>query len=305
MWQGATSVLQADRNLSEVQARDLSSSKGVSALYDEWNEHDRLNRRGLEAGLSNVRARQGISFNPNTKADEPYINSIQNVVTAETGMNVAKESTYRIEKQGNNYIIKNVMLQTHNMGGKDDSTVKRTITTQDVVVPEHRMPPALVQSLGVSETRNLEAMGSNIKPMTIKYSLQRDNNEKSTNYNKFIRGLGSSLNELERTTMLNEGFMSTAQEVVAPFKASIRTPQQADAVDNLINSGFSGKVNHIQGQGFQVVLNAQKSGETEPSATEFASPIINTYDVMSFTAQLDVLVRAYLRNNLNAITSNG
>lgn len=295
----APNTLRSDRNLSEVQARDLSSSKGVSTLYNEWSQHDKTNRRGLEAGLSNVRARQGISFNPNTKADEPYINSIQNVVTAETGMNVAKESTYRIEKQGNNYIIKNVMLQTHNMGGKDDSTVKRTITTQDVVVPEHRMPPALVQSLGVSETRNLEAMGSNIKPMTIKYSLPRDPSERSSKFNKYMQGVGSTLNELQMNTAYQEGFMLSAQEIINPYRANIRTPQQADAVNNLINSDFSATTQHVRGQGFQVVLNVNGK------PVDIASPIINTFDVQKFTYQVDQLVKAYITTNVNNIINNG
>lgn len=291
--------LQTDRNLSEIQARDLSSSKGVSTLYNEWSQHDKINRRGLEAGLSNVRARQGISFNPNTKADEPYINSIQNVVTAETGMNVAKESTYRIEKQGNNYVIKNVMLQTHNMGGKDDSVVKRTIVTKDVTVPEHRMPPALVQSLGVSETRNLEAMGSNIKPMTIKYSLPRDPSERASKFNKYMQGVGSTLNELQMNSAYQEGFMLSAQEIINPYRANIRTPEQADAVDNLINSDFSATTQHVRGQGFQVVLNVNGK------PVNIASPIINTFDVQKFTYQVDQLVKAYITTNVNNIINNG
>lgn len=295
----APNTLRSDRDLSEIQARDLSSSKGISTLYNEWSQHDRTNRRGLEAGLPNVRARQGISFNPNTKADEPYINSIQNVVTAETGMNVAKESTYRIEKQGNNYIIKNVMLQTHNMGGKDDSTVKRTITTQDVVVPEHRMPPALVQSLGVSETRNLEAMGSNIKPMTIKYSLPRDPSERASKFNKYMQGVGSTLNELQMNSAYNEGFMLSAQEIINPYRANIRTPEQADAVDNLINSDFSATTQHVRGQGFQVILNVNGK------PVNIASPIINTFDVQKFTYQVDQLVKAYITNSVNNIINNG
>lgn len=292
-----SSPFQQDRNLSELQGRDLNGTKGFTEILGEWVTADRTTRPTREVYLPTARAQQGVSFNPNVDSDKNYVQAIKSTVMAETGLNVAKESTYRTWQDDENVYMQ-VTVEKPQMGGKANDVVKRILTTETISVRKDRVPPALSRRLGTQENPILNSKNQNVPDTKLKYSLPGNAEERVSKINGYLNGMGRNLSNYERDTAFSQGFMTSAEEIVAPYINRIRTKDQEQRVTNLINSDFGATVKSVGGQGFQVILNVNDK------STGVASPVINEYDISKFTFQLDQLVKSYLNSNIEQIVKN-
>lgn len=286
------SPFQSDRNVGELQARDLGTSEGFGNWFNTKSSEVKLQRTKDLKYVPTNRQVQGMSWNPEDKNQKQYTQSINNLIIAE-GKKPAKETTYRAYKQGNEYVFE-FLGETVQMGKND--VVKRIVTPQTIRVPANRTPPALVQALGTEESWNTASVNSNVKPITMKYNLPKNETERINRVNNYFSGLGSSLNQTQRDSAYSEGFMATAESIVSPYLNQIRTPEQRQYVEGLMNAEYSTTIVPIQGQGFKAVLNVNGQG------TNISSDILPSYNVTDFSAWTDRLVKMYITNNVkNAI----
>lgn len=292
------SPFRSDRNLSEVQARDLGSSEGIKGWFSTKASEVRQQRgKDVKYRPTNTEV-IGMSWNPNDKVQKQVTTTIDNLIMAE-GKKPAKESTYRGYKDGNEYVFE-FTGETVQMGGKTGDSVKRIVGADSIRIPANRVPQNLIQALGTEDSWNKTSVNTNVQPITLKYSLPKDEKERIERVEKYKTGIGSRLSQEQKNSIYTDGFMSTAQSIVQPYLNQLKSPEQRQYVEALMNAQYAATIVPVQGQGFRAVLNV------DGKDTEIASDLLPSYNVTDFSAWTDRLVRMYITNNVQkTILKNG
>ena len=293
------SPFQSDRNVGELQERDLGGDTGFKDWFRQESTRIGTSRTPKDAKfLPTQQETKGMSWNPQDKTQKAITQTWDNLVIAQ-GKKVAKESTYKAYRDGNDIVLEFLGEKTQ-MGGTKNDAVKRIVADDKVRIPVNQVPSNIINSLGVEREWSGSFNNQNVKPITMNYNIPKNETERVQRLNNYFSGLGSGLNETQMNTAYSEGFMQTAEEMISPYVSQLKTPEQKQYAENLMNSKYSATISPVAGQGFKAVLNV--NGQP----TSVNSGIMPSYNMTNFSAQVDRLVKLYITNNIqNVINNNG
>lgn len=291
-----SSPFQSDRNVGELQERDLGGDTGFKDWFNQESSRIGTSRTQKDAKfLPTQQETKGMSWNPQDKNQKQITETFDNLVIAQ-GKKVAKESTYRAYRDGNDVVLE-FLGETTQMGGKSGDTVKRTVGNDQVRIPVNQVPSNILNSLGTSEQWNLGSTNMNVPKMNMNYNLPKDKDERTTRLNNFfLNGLGQNLDSQTRDGIKSGGFMATAEDLILDYRRDITTPEQVQQTNLVMNSKFGSIVKPDYGSGFKAILTI----DGKPTRFESTTlPSFNTLDMVMWT---DRLVKMYVKEKMDQIT---
>lgn len=282
-WQ--RSFITPDRDISNLQADEIGGTKSMTARYKERMSAAKSKLSSYKDSINTQRTvSKTVSFNPDSKSDKYGVEVLTNVIRSR-GVNPVKGGLFSVTTQGDNYVID---FQHIPQGGK-----RTDITTSQVSIPISQAPEYMKTILN-TDVSNVDLSG-----FSPTYTIPKTTTEKVNTINNFTKSYGNKMpEEALMNVSMGRGFTSK-EEFLQQYGSRIRTQEELDRANQLLNATYSSKVVTLP-NGKSVVsllMNGQDTGvSTEDKISRGGVNNISLYDVAAITT---ALTEDFIKTKLN------